>query len=60
MIFHNDKRVPVSVFRVKIAASGHLKRVTERIFRISMYSYFIEESKKFIIKYFNSKLLQNF
>jgi hypothetical protein len=35
MIFHDYKRIPISVFRVKIAAPEHLKGVTGRIFRIS-------------------------
>jgi hypothetical protein len=32
MIFQDHKRVPVNILLVKIAASEHLKRVTERIF----------------------------
>jgi hypothetical protein len=37
MIIQDQRRVLESNFRVNIAASEHLKRVTGRIFRISMY-----------------------
>jgi hypothetical protein len=52
IIFPNHRQVPVSVFRVKIAASEPLKRVP---------SNFVEEkgSKKFTIQYPNSKLFKN-
>jgi hypothetical protein len=46
MIFQDDRRVPESVFMVKIAPSRPLKRVTVRILRIS--KYFMEASKKFL------------
>jgi hypothetical protein len=41
MIFKDHMRVPVSFFRIKkiaAAAAETLKRVTERIFRISLIS----------------------
>jgi len=34
----DHRRVPVSVFMVKIAASEHLKRFTRRVFTISKIS----------------------
>jgi hypothetical protein len=48
------RRVPVSVFMVKIVASEPLKRVTGRILRI--ISNFTEASKKLTMKYHRSKL----
>jgi hypothetical protein len=60
MVFQDHRMVPVSVFMIIIAASEHLKRVTGRIFRISRYRNFKEASKKFNIKYHNSKLFKNF
>jgi hypothetical protein len=45
MIFQDDRRVPESVFMVKLAPSKSLKRVTVRILRIS--KYFMEASKNF-------------
>ncbi len=35
IILQNHRRLPVSIFSVKIAALGPLKRVTGRIFKIS-------------------------
>jgi hypothetical protein len=35
MIFQNRRRLPLSIFNVKIAALGSLKRATRRIFKIS-------------------------
>ena len=35
MILQNHKRLPVSIFSVKIVALGSLKGVTERIFKLS-------------------------
>jgi hypothetical protein len=35
MIFQDYRRFPVSIFMVKVAASGPLKTVTLTIFRIS-------------------------
>jgi hypothetical protein len=37
MTFQNHRQIPASVFRVKIAASEPLKRITRRMFRISKY-----------------------
>jgi hypothetical protein len=34
IILQNHRRLPVSIFSVKIAALGSLKRVTGRIFKI--------------------------
>jgi hypothetical protein len=46
------------VFMVKIADSEHLKRITGRITSVSN---FIEASKKFKIKYHNSRVFaENF
>jgi hypothetical protein len=39
MIFQDHRRVPVNIFKVKIAASDHLKRVSGRIFRIKKGVY---------------------
>jgi hypothetical protein len=36
MILQNHRRLPVSIFSVKIAALGSLKRVTGRIFKINL------------------------
>jgi hypothetical protein len=58
MIFQDLRWVPVSVFMVKMAASEPLKRVTRRI--LELVSIFVEASKKFKMKYHNSKLFQNF
>jgi hypothetical protein len=49
MIFQDQRRVLESVFRVKIAASEHLKGVTRRIVRINMYIITLE-SKKFTME----------
>ncbi len=38
MILQNHRRLPVSIFRVKIAALGCLQHVTGRIFKISIIS----------------------
>ncbi len=35
MVLQNHRRLPVSIFSVKVAALGSLKRVTGRIFKIS-------------------------
>ncbi len=35
IILQNHRRLPVSIFSVKIAAAGSLKRVTRMIFKIS-------------------------
>jgi hypothetical protein len=35
MILQNLRRLPVSIFNVKIAALGSLKKCNERIFKIS-------------------------
>ncbi len=35
MIFQKHRRPPVNIFSVKITALGSLKRVTERVFKIS-------------------------
>jgi hypothetical protein len=40
MIFQNHRRLPVSIFSVKIAALGTLKWVTGRIFKISKFCNF--------------------
>jgi hypothetical protein len=46
-------KVPASAFRVKIATSEPLKRVTEGIFK--SVSYFTEADKKFTIQYLKQK-----
>ncbi len=48
MIDQDHRRVPEKVFMAKIATSEPIKRVTRRIFRISMS---LEASKTFKIKY---------
>jgi hypothetical protein len=56
MIFQNQWRVLVNVFRVKFTTSEPLKRVTGRILELG--SNFIEESKWFTIQYYNRNLFK--
>jgi hypothetical protein len=55
VIFQDHRRISVRIFLVKITASKPLKRVT-----LESVSNFKEASKKFKIKYCNSKLFQTF
>jgi hypothetical protein len=57
MIFQNHRRVPVSLFRVTIAASEPLQRFTGRIFKLSKYGNFLEASEKFTIISYRIKKL---
>ncbi len=46
MILQYHRRLPVSIFSVKIAALGTLKRISGRIFKISISKYGTVISKK--------------
>jgi hypothetical protein len=49
------RRVPVGVFMVKITASEHLKRVTGRIFTITIVIGFMEASRNFLLDFLHKK-----
>ncbi len=50
MILQNHRWLPVSIFSVKIAAVGSLKRVSKRIFKIS--KYFQRSKLKLLVQFF--------
>ncbi len=45
MILQNHRRLPISIFSVKLAALGSLKRVTGRTFKVSKYIISKEQAK---------------
>jgi hypothetical protein len=61
MILHNHRRLPVSIFNVKISVLGSLKRVTGRILKIkreaqTLSMLFSTTKKQKIVKTFYQRM----